>query len=434
MRWAALLVLLVTVVGGLSWAENPPQVKPMAHEGLVLHEWGVFRVLDDESAANANMRAEWDGLPKFIYGNLPGRKGQHTNEEPNNIIVLKPVIFVHSPKALEMDVQVNFPGGTPVVWWPSTIDNSLQLGTLGGDVWGGVERDHSLKWHLFVKGVAGASAPALESVAKGHWYDKLRNVEADDLWVAAAPAVGRGGKLRIDYEREKFVYYDGLPGSLAGVRFTFVDGKPKVSNPADYPVLDLTIVDRRSADRVKIARVDKLDPRAKDKPLEFIEVKAKNWLLPETKKLLEQLKKTGLHEDEAQALVDIWEKEFFQSEGMSAFFRLPQEQYERLLPITLNPKPEKLVRVGLVHQPHCEPDFADRIAWIVKDLDDDRFDIREQAQAELERIGPAGFGKVKVHYDQTKSPEVMRRLEKFLIKHGVSKAMLKMEEMPFADW
>jgi hypothetical protein len=431
MRWTALAVVLLVVVAGLLWAEKAPQDKPAVHKGLVIHEWGVFRVHDDVSAANADMRAEWDGLPKFIYGNLPGQNGQH--EAPHNITVFKPVIFVHSPKALEMDVHVSFPGGMPVVWWPSTI-NTLQFGLIGGDEWGAIKRGHSLKWHLFVKGIAGVSAPGLESVAKDHWYAKLRNVQVDDVWVAAAPAVGRGGKLRIDYEREKFVYYDGLPGNLAGVRFTFVDGKPRVSNPADYPVLDLTIVDRRSADHVKIARLEKLDAKVKGKPLEFVEVKAKNWLLAETKKLLEQLKKTGLHEDEAQALVDIWEKEFFQSDGISAFFRLPQEQYERLLPMTLNPKPEHLVRVGLVHQPHCEPDLAERIARIVKDLDDDRFDIREQAQAELERIGPAALGKLKVHFDQTKSPEVMRRLEKFLSKHDANKAMWEHAEMPHSDW
>ena len=42
-------------------------------KGLVVHEWGVFRVNEDADFANADLRAEWDGLPEFVYGHIKGR-------------------------------------------------------------------------------------------------------------------------------------------------------------------------------------------------------------------------------------------------------------------------------------------------------------------------------------------------------------------------
>jgi hypothetical protein len=408
MRSTALAIVMLLLASGLSWAEKTSGEQFDEQKGLVVHEWGVFRVHDDVEVANADMKAEWDSLPKFIYGHLPGREDHTDSNEGKLIIVTKPVLFFHSANALELDVQVGFPGGIPVVWWPSTIAPiSGQLGGLNPTV------ESTLKWHLFVKGIKGATAPALEAVPKDHWYAKLRTVQAEDVWVATKDdgRLGGFGRNLSVQQRERFVYYDGLPGPLPGVRLTFSDGKVTVSNPSKYPIYDLTITDRRLGDHVRIAHIAKLDALAKKKLLEFAEIKAKGWLADESKTLLEQLKKTGLNEDEALSLVDIWKGEFFQGDGVSAFFRLPQDQYERLLPLTLSVKPEKLVRVGLVHQPHCEPDLADRIARLVKDLNDDRFDLREKAQVGLEKLGPTVLCKLKTHFEESESPEVRRRLE-----------------------
>ena len=38
------------------------------------------------------------------------------------------------------------------------------------------------------------------------------------------------------------------------------------------------------------------------------------------------------------------------------------------------------MRVGLVHHAHCEPDFAVKVAEMVKKLDDGDFEVREAAQ------------------------------------------------------
>ena len=102
---------------------------------------------------------------------------------------------------------------------------------------------------------------------------------------------------------------------------------------------------------------------------------------------------------------------------------MPQEEYEKLLPMKLKPRPEKLVRVGLVLHPHCEPDFADRVAALAKDLDDNELDTRERAQKRLEDMGRAAFVHLRRLREKVKSAEMQRRLDDLLDRHDAAKAI-----------
>jgi hypothetical protein len=121
MRLISLVCLILMVVGGLSLAqigqEPVPAVVAPAQNGLAVHEWGVFRLHDSVDFANADMKQEWNGLPRFVYGQVPGRD---LPQQQSNITVLKPVIYLHSSQACSIDLRVDFPGGMPTVWWPRT--------------------------------------------------------------------------------------------------------------------------------------------------------------------------------------------------------------------------------------------------------------------------------------------------------------------------
>jgi hypothetical protein len=417
--------LLFLIVGcGLSLADKGTKEEPLGQKGLILHEWGIFRLHKDTETANADMRLEWDGLPAFVYGQMAGR---NVPTNWSNVDVFKPVIYLHAQQPLDATLRVDFPGGMPAVWWPRTQHPVSEVNTGGFDKPEEAKPANYLEWRLRIKGYEGQTPPKFAEASAKHWFQVLRQVKADDVWVEAGETgfqAQRGGKkVQTAYQRERFVYYDGIPSPMKGVTLAFSKDKVSITNHLGFGILDVTVVDRRSPDHPTVARLGKLDAKAHNQTLEFIEAKSKEWPAEGAKTLLEQLTKTGLFEDEAKSLVDIWKQEFFQAEGISIFYRLSQDEYERLLPMTMKPKPEKLVRVGLVHQPHCEPDLADRIARLAKQLNDDDFQKREDAQKKLEELAGAAFGQLKRLREHTEFAEMQRRLDLLLEKHDAAKAL-----------
>ena len=53
----------------------------------------------------------------------------------------------------------------------------------------------------------------------------------------------------------------------------------------------------------------------------------------------------GLLESEADAMVQTWWTSYFETEGLRVFWVLPAATTDRILPLTVNPPPAKIVRV-----------------------------------------------------------------------------------------
>jgi hypothetical protein len=397
--------------GALVHAEEP-------RKGLIAHEWGVFRVHSDVELANADMRAIWQALPKFVYGQVSER--DLPKFWRNVEAVDKPVIFFHTADPVEVELRVDFPGGVPAVWWPGTESPAIRYGKLTPAPKEG-EPFRFLEWRLFVKDPPKLGIAAkfeLAQVGEKSWVKTLREVKVDDVYV-------RAGEQYVGCEREKFVYYDGLLPRGKWAEITFDKDSVALVNLAKHPLYDVTVVDRRKADHIRIARVAKLEAGAKVAELEFKGADAKGWPANGLETLVGQLKEAGLFGDEAKSLADLWKEELFLTPGVTLFYRLPQEEYERLLPLKMKPKPEKLVRVGLVQHPHCEPDLAERVATLVNDLSNDDFDVRERAQKRLDELGRAAFVHLVRTRKDVKALEARRRLDEILDKYDVEKAIKK---------
>jgi hypothetical protein len=388
-------------------------------KGFVVHEWGVFRVYNDVELANADMRAIWQGLPKFFYGQVSGR--DLPKFWRNVEAVDKPVIFFHTSESVEVELRIDFPGGVPAVWWPGTETPAVQYGKVTPAPKEG-EPFRFLAWRLYLKEPPKTGIPMgkveLARVDDKHWVKTLREVKAEDVYV-------RAGEQYVGCEREKFVYYDGLLPRGKWVEITVNKEKIAVASRAGHPVFDLTVVDRRKADHIRVARLAKLESGAKVAELEFKEADAKGWPASALDTLIGQLKEGGLFEDEAKSLAELWKQELFLTPGLTLLYCLPQEEYERLLPMKMKPKAEKLVRVGLVQHPHCEPDLAERVAALVNNLSNEDFDTRERAQKQLDELGRAAFIHLVRMRKGIKAPEAKRRLEEILEKYDVEKAIKK---------
>jgi len=430
MRHRSWVVLSAAVFAWVCMVALSPglTVEEPIRKGLEVHEWGVFGVNDDRELANADMRAEWAALPKFVFGQTAGR--DLPINQPQVYDVFKPVVFLHSAQPLALEVRVDFPGGAPAVWWPRTVYPAQELDGCPGD---GKKKDafRYLEWHVQVKELPKGQKSNAQPLAvdKGHWIETLRAVKADDVFTKTNDGQHGGfikegrGLPDSQYERERFIYYDGLVPIGKRVAVTVETDKVSVASGVKHPLFDVTVVDRRTPDHTRVARLDKLKAGAKATQLEFVEVDPKEWPEAALVILTKQLTGAGLFEDEAKSLAEVWKKDFFQADGLTLFFRLPQEEYEKLLPMKLKPRPEKLVRVGLVLHPHCEPDFAERVANLAGELGSNDFEARERAQKRLEEMGRAAFVHLKRLRETIKSPEAQRRLEELLAGFDALKAI-----------
>jgi len=395
---AAALVLSYRFVDRASSADAPA---PAVRKGLAVHEWGVFTVHDDIETANADLRAEWDGLPKFVMGNFAGRS------LPYHGPVKKPVVYIHTKESLKLEMAVKFPRGTAAVWWPPADSPNSHFAS------------NDLHWVLHVgEPPKFGFEPPMKPIPDGHWFEALRRTQGRPVFAAGGYTNAQPGQF---WEQEKFVYYDGLVPAPRGLAISALDGKVGVANSAGHALLDVFVVDARTPGALRAAVLDRLDAGAKVEAVELIATDADGL----AGKLIARLKAAGLFEDEAVSLLAVWKKEFFAGAGLAVIYRLPQDEYERRLPMTLNPKPETLVRVGLVHHHHSGSAVPQSLAATVAALDSEDFRTREAAEKKLAAAGKSIFASLVRLRDREKNTEVRARLNRLLEKHESAQGIRK---------
>ena len=400
MKWCA-------IVSGLFFAASVGQAQPLepaVKKGFVVHEWGVFRVNENADYANADLRAEWDDLPEFIYGHIKGRAvPQHWGAIE---IRRRPIVFFHATEPITARLKINFPGGLAGVWYPATEDPAV-YGNLKQPKVGS-----SLTWNLGIKQCPQGwqpKQPNLPAVSAKHWIARIRQVKSDEIFARYSPNP-------LDVEREKFIYYDGIFPQGKWMKIEVEKERVSLTSRVKHPVFDVTVVDRRS-EKVRIGRIGRFDAGDTVKEVKFTDVDASRFSSEAAETLLKQLVGAGLYEDEAKSLVDLWRKELFETPGLNLFYRLPQEEYDARLPMHLTPKPESLVRVGLVYHAHLEPDFAERILELARQLDAERFADRDAAMKKLLTIGPAALVELqRLRNKKDLSVEVRERIDALIKK------------------
>ena len=126
MRYCALFAGL-SLIAAASAAHG--QVK----KGLAVHEWGVFRVSEDEDFANAHLRQEWDKLPPFVYGHIKGRVvPQHWGAIE---VRLRPIIFFHAAEPTIVTAWPIEQSGRKFVAGVALFDREGALLARGSQIW-----------------------------------------------------------------------------------------------------------------------------------------------------------------------------------------------------------------------------------------------------------------------------------------------------------
>jgi hypothetical protein len=406
MQRLAVLILWIASAGTVC-AKEPA---PPAANGLAVHEWGVFLVSQDADFANAAIRAEWDDLPAFAYGLIKGRAvPQHWGAFE---IRKNPIIFFHAQEPLAVRLKIDFPGGMAGVWFPATDRPAVD----------GFEKQpktgDSLEWNLGVKQCPKGWTPkhaSVPEVPEKHWVSRIRQVKSDEIFAHFSPD-------QLDVEREKFIFYDGIFPQRRWLKIGVDKNRVSLTSQVKHPVYDITAVDRRG-DTIRVALVAKLDAGETIRELQFKDAGAKDFSAEAAETLVKELVGAGLFDDEAKSLVDTWKARMFETPGLNLFYRLPQSEYDAAMPITVTPKPDSTIRVGLIYHGHLEPDFADRVLELVKQLDAPKFADRDAATKKLLAIGPAALVQLqRLRERKELSIEVRERIDSLVKRWNAKEA------------
>jgi len=380
-------------------------LRELREDEFAAHEWGVFTVFNDLKYANANRKAEWTSLPEFFYHQFPSVR---LKWEP--AAWDKPILYFYCTRStLKVDVRLTFAEGAPVAWWPcctSPVDQSIARPPKGGET----PVFRALHWSAWLgekvpartEGPRMRGDPTTQPVKEfdlpaGSWLLDARLKEASLLSVTGSKVQRGRPWSSTQTETERFLYYDGLvpaPNCLRCVKAS--PDSVTVNNTAAFPIRDLFLVDSRATARdgpALFAHVAGPIAAGEERAVRLLPVPAAEWPMPAAEQLRKALVVAGLTEPEAKAVLRIWDSGFFHAPGVTAFYLLPQSEYDRMLPLEIMPRPKRIVRVGIALHPMfaIEPALGERAERLIAQLDDPDAARRESASKELAQLGPIAW-------------------------------------------
>lgn len=235
--------------------------------------------------------------------------------------------------------------------------------------------------------------------------EALRQVESSQVFCG-------GGHSRIgrSWDTERFIYYDGLMKAPSAPTAARAGDAIDLEVPGDCIWLDVMAIER-DGKNLRVAKAwggwnAVLDAKVRTVKIEMVDANADD-LVRLGKELAERLAAAGLNRDEADALVKVWKEGFFEADGLSVFYRVPQETYEKWLPLEAKPAPKKTVRVGLVLHQHLEPELEARVKKLIADLGSEEYEARAAANKALMGMGGPAFPQIEAAA-KSDDPEIAR--------------------------
>ncbi len=276
------VAVLIAAVGLVSTCDEST-VAPA--KGLEVHEWGVMIGCPTDSSYFLTSRPEIASL------------------------VREPVIYVHSRDKKPFTAQVTFNSGRPTDTYPEAAVDGQTVR------W----KDVNFATDIDTTTVTGPR----EYVPLDSILDILNDVDADCL--------EHGGQTA------RFLFYEGevpFENKIDVVLEYTQIPHARIHNRGPYPVYDVSVVAGMYA-----GGTDRLNPG------EIVTVALSDQVEVD---LAVHLVSDGFTEKEAQAFAALWQEPFTYDSSPVAtrnlMYRLPQREYDRLITLSIDPAPEKIIR------------------------------------------------------------------------------------------
>jgi len=302
--------------------------RPVLADRLVVHEWGTFTSFSGSDGNAIGFSPNNSDLPAFVYSQGGDDSKGAKLRLAGTVSMETPVIYFYAQKEMRSTIHVNFPAGWITEWYPFASKPPSSAEGRG------------ISWSVNV--LPGEPARFPREKVDAHYY-QARETDAAPLQVEL-PANAQDRTLQggVVIQREKFLFYRGVGvfGPLVSVR-ALGNGDVSVTNNMSDAVAGLVLVSVRDG-RMAFKTLGSLDA-GKDLKTSLPESAAESFDLAQT--MVKELTVAGLYEKEAQAMVKTWQSAWFGENGARLLYLLPRSQTEKLLPLSVEPKPSETVRV-----------------------------------------------------------------------------------------
>jgi len=303
---------------------------------LTVHEWGTFTSVANRDGAPQRWRpltGAVSDLPSFVHrfegiyikGGLEGTVRMET-----------PVLYFYSPRPATVSVHVDFLRGTFTEWYPRA------------KVEPGFSNPAAVEWNPILISSEQHALP--RETGPSHYY-AARNTDALNV--------------ESEGEHDKLLFYRGVGNFDIPLRAALgANGQLELSNhgPAALPLL--VVFENRSG-KIGYRIIRKLNGP------NIVGLEQPAGSLAELRAELKAgLVESGLYPREAAAMLDTWRDAWFE-EGARVFYILPQSTVDAVLPLSIAPQPEKIVRVFVGRVEMLTPWMRDGIVAALRDGDVD---------------------------------------------------------------
>lgn len=310
---------------------------------LVVHEWGTFTSLEDESGAPIRgINTDDEPLPDFVHNLRPMIGGPSevpsiyfksvARSHPDVLVRLEtPVIYFHlpanGPKSIKLDLDVTFHGGWLTQYYPDAQVSAPGLQTAD---WNGPygkidsSTNGTLAWHGLTIGPA-RTGPSTKA----------------PVWLAPR-AVAAADVTTAKNESERFLFYRGVGNLIPPVQVSRSTDGATLRIHADTPAAmrSLRLVDVKPDGRCALRMLNGPNTDGGDHLLTTATFAAADYAFGNValirKSLSDALMHEGLFADEAEGLLNTWETSYFRRPGLRLFFVVPSDWTNRVLPLHLS--------------------------------------------------------------------------------------------------
>ncbi|MBI1344685.1 hypothetical protein GC163_00200 [bacterium] len=373
-------------------SDNGPR-QSGATQPFVVHEWGTFTSFAGSDGVQLDFRPLLDeDLPGFVLSRERQAGARSALAKSALFAPLRmetPVTYFYVDEPREVRVKVQFPEGLLTEFYPP-VRNMLpayqpMLPSVRGPSeldWGTVMLipQASLQPQLGDAALSAVLAERLMAGAPpsdngyGH-YGAARETDSALVAVNLPAAAKPTGKDIFSatlpppsgLHVEKFLFYRGV-GKFELPLQAQVDtsGRVQVTNTGTEPIQSLFLIDVQGP-RHKLRILRSAHPAIAPAGTVTLELGKETLSLAELKQEVQQaLVAEGLFEKEAAAMVKTWSNSWFREQGLRLFYMVPQSLTDRVLPLTVEPAPDEVIRVLVGRMELLPPDQEAEIAKAVR--------------------------------------------------------------------